>query len=243
MLDVLLQPEALLGLLMLTLIEIVLGIDNIIFISIMAGKLPVHQQETARRLGLLMALAFRVLLLLAIGYIIAMQAPLFYMGTMPISGRDLLLFLGGLFLLVKAGIELSHKVRPPRPASDATTLTGRVTFMGIVIQIIVIDIVFSFDSILTAVGLVENVTIMILAVVISMVVMLATARQVSDFVNRNPSIKILALLFLVFLGVYLMLAAIDITFSKGYLYAATAFALINELVNMAYRRNQRTTAQ
>ncbi len=242
MFDILLQPDALLGLLTLTLIEMGLGIANIIFISIMAGKLPVHQQEPARRLGVVMALVFRVLLLLAIGQIIAMQSPLFHLSTMPVSGRDLLLFLGGLFLLVKAGIELTHKVRPERTEANVVSTVARVTFMGIVTQIIVIDIVFSFDSILSAVGLVDNVTIMILAVVISMVVMLATARQVSDFVNRHPSIKILALLFLVFLGIYLMLAAVDVTVSKGYLYAGAAFALVNEWLNMAYRRNRRITA-
>lgn len=242
MFDFLLQHDALLGLLMLTLIEIVLGIDNIIFISIMAGKLPAHQQETARRLGLVMALVFRLLLLLAIGQIVAMQAPLFHLSAMPVSGRDLLLFLGGLFLLAKAGIELTHKVRPTQVEANRIGSTARVTFMGIVIQIIVIDIVFSFDSILSAVGLVDNVMIMILAVLISMVVMLATARQVSDFVNRHPSVKILALLFLVFLGVYLMLASVDVTLSKGYLYAGTAFALINEWLNMLYRRNRQATA-
>ena len=216
--------------------EIVLGIDNVIFISILADKLPARQREAARRVGLSLAVGLRIVLLLLIGWIVGLQESLFHIGSLGISGRDLILFFGGLFLVLKTLSELRQKTAVPKPSALSAQAQAGHTFAGIVLQIIMIDLVFSFDSILTAVGLVDSVALMIVAVLVSAVLMVVTAKTVSEFVSRHPSVKILALSFLLLIGGFLMLEAVDITLAKGYLYFGMGFGLLNELLNMRYRK-------
>ncbi len=221
--------EAIISLLTLTLLEIVLGIDNIIFISIVADKLPKEQQGKARTIGILLALVVRVGLLFAISWIVSLKEPLFYAFKIGFSGRDIILFLGGLFLLGKSTTEIHHKLE-----GDEEDATSRkvVSMRSAIIQIVLLDIVFSFDSILTAVGLVDSVYIMIIAVVIALGVMLAFARPISNFVNTHPSIKMLALSFLIMIGLLLVAEAFHVHVPKGYVYFAMAFSLLVEMLNL-----------
>jgi predicted tellurium resistance membrane protein TerC len=225
----LLTTEAIISLLTLSLLEIVLGIDNIIFISIVADKLPKEQQGKARTVGILLALIVRVGLLFAISWIVSLKEPLFYAFKMGFSGRDIILFLGGLFLLAKSTTEIHHKLE-----GDEGEATSRkvVSLRSAIIQIVLLDIVFSFDSILTAVGLVDNVYIMIIAVVIALGVMLAFAKAISNFVNNHPSIKMLALSFLIMIGLLLVAEAFHVHVPKGYVYFAMAFSLLVEMLNL-----------
>jgi predicted tellurium resistance membrane protein TerC len=234
------SAQAWISLLTLTFMEIVLGIDNIIFISIVVNRLPLAQQARGRSIGLLLALLCRVGLLLSISWIVGLKAALF---TLPlpwleepfgVSGRDLILFAGGLFLIGKSTTEIHTKLQGS--SEDEHGLGGSATMRSIIFQIIIIDIVFSFDSILTAVGLVDNVLIMILAVVFSMAVMLAFSGVVADFVNRNPTIKMLALSFLIMIGVMLVMEAFHKEIEKGYLYFAMFFSLLVEVLNMRLRK-------
>jgi predicted tellurium resistance membrane protein TerC len=221
--------EAIISLLTLSLLEIVLGIDNIIFISIISDRLPKEQQKKARTIGILLALIVRIGLLFGISWIVSLKEPLFYAFKMGFSGRDIILFLGGLFLLGKSTTEIHHKLEGDEESSAA----GKATSMrSAIIQIILLDIVFSFDSILTAVGLVDEVLIMIIAVIIALGVMLAFASAIANFVNNHPSIKMLALSFLIMIGLLLVAEAFHAHVPKGYVYFAMAFSLMVELLNL-----------
>ncbi|QHT68027.1 TerC family protein [Rhodocytophaga rosea] len=225
----LLTTEAIISLLTLTLLEIVLGIDNIIFISIVSDKLPKEQQKRARSIGILLALVVRVALLFGISWIVSLKEPLFYAFKMGFSGRDIILFLGGLFLLAKSTTEIHHKLEGATGESETPKV---VSMRSAIIQIVLLDIVFSFDSILTAVGLVDSVYIMIIAVVIALGVMLAFAQAISNFVNKHPSIKMLALSFLIMIGLLLVAEAFHVHVPKGYVYFAMAFSLLVEMLNL-----------
>ncbi len=230
------------SLLTLTFLEIVLGIDNIIFISIVVNLLPREKQPRGRTIGLLLALVFRIGLLTSISWLVNMRNPLFTLpiatadGPFGVTGRDLILMAGGLFLLYKSTIELYEKLQGHDDDSAGVGKAG-ATMLGVIIQIIIIDIVFSFDSILTAVGLVSNVLVMIAAVIFAMGIMLAFSGVVADFVNRNPTIKVLALSFLVMIGGMLVLEAAHQEVPKGYVYFAMFFSLGVELLNMRMRKN------
>jgi predicted tellurium resistance membrane protein TerC len=241
MFEIFADPQTWLSLVTLTLMEIVLGIDNIIFISIVAGKLPVSEQGKARTIGLMLALVFRVILLLFISHIVAMKDPLFTLDLpfglkdFGVTGRDLILFAGGLFLIAKSTTEIHGKLEGEE--EDEPTVKKVAESLGkVIVQVVIIDIVFSFDSILTAVGLVDHVTIMIMAVILSMCVMLAFSKMISDFVNNHPTIKMLALSFLIMIGFMLVLEALHQHVPKGYVYFAMAFSLAVELLNMRLRK-------
>ncbi|KAA9325375.1 TerC family protein [Adhaeribacter soli] len=240
MFEIFADPNTWISLVTLTLMEIVLGIDNIIFISIVAGKLPVEQQGRARTIGLMCALVFRVILLLFISHIVAMKDPLFTLDLpfgiedFGVTGRDIILFFGGLFLIAKSTTEIHGKLEGEE--EEHTIKKVAHSLSKVIFQIILIDIVFSFDSILTAVGLVEHVTIMIIAVILSMGVMLVFAKAISDFVNKHPTIKMLALSFLIMIGFMLILESLHQHVPKGYVYFAMAFSLAVELLNMRLRK-------
>ena len=208
--------------------EVVLGIDNIIFISILASKLPRHQQATARYIGLSLALIMRIGLLFALTWIMGLTKPLFTMLGHEISGRDLVLILGGLFLIAKATIEIHHSIEGGHEKEGPVA----ATFGMVIAQIVAIDIVFSLDSIITAVGLTSNLNIMIAAVICSMIVMLVAAGPVSDFVNRHPTTKMLALAFLVMIGAVLVANGFGVSVPKGYVYTAMAFSVLVEALNI-----------
>lgn len=228
-------PQGLFSLVTLSLMEIVLGIDNLIFIAIVSAKLKSKaNQNKARGIGLSIALVFRICLLFSISWIIGMKDALFSLGSWEVTGRDLILFAGGAFLIVKTSMEIYEKIN-----QQATTTKEKngaaLSLQSAILQITFLDIIFSFDSILTAVGLIRNVAIMIAAVIISMIVMLVFSAKVSDFINRHPTVKMLALTFLVAIGVLLVLESLHIEIEKGYVYSGLVFALIVELLNMAYR--------
>jgi predicted tellurium resistance membrane protein TerC len=226
---------SLISLLTLSVLEIVLGIDNIIFISIVAGKLPRSQQGRARTIGLMMALVMRVALLFSISWIVGLKEALFTIGGFGVTGRDLILFAGGVFLLYKTTMELHNKIQ----GYDEDEMNIRkISFNAIVMQIVLIDIVFSFDSILTAVGLVSNLLIMILAVILAMIIMILFSGKVSDFINDNPTIKVLALSFLLMIGVVLILEAFHEHVDKKFIYISIAFSLFVEMMNIRMRRKE-----
>ena len=226
--------DGLIGLFTLIIMEIVLGIDNIIFISILAGKLPKNQQEKARRIGLLLALGIRIILLFSITWIVGLKEPFFTIMDHGFSGRDIVLLAGGLFLMAKSTTEIHGKVTDEEDHTKKSRT--KLTLNSAILQIIGLDIIFSFDSILTAVGLVDDVSIMIIAVVVSMIVMMVSARAVSDFVNNHPTIKMLALSFLLMIGFMLTIEAFHVEVPKGYIYFAMAFSLLVELLNMRVRK-------
>ena len=230
----LLTVTGLISLFTLVVMEIVLGIDNIIFISILAGKLPKSQQARARKIGLSLALLMRIGLLFCISWIAGLQTDLFSIAGKGFSGRDLVLLAGGLFLIAKSTSEIHGKIEGEDDHKNPSL--KKITLRSAIFQIILLDIVFSFDSILTAIGLVDEIVTMILAVIISMLVMLAAAKSVSDFVNRNPTIKMLALAFLLMIGFMLVVEAFDVHVPKGYIYFAMAFSLIVELLNQQVRK-------
>ena len=229
------DPNAWIGLLTLTVLEIVLGIDNIIFISILAGKLPRPQQPKARRLGLMGAFVTRVLLLLSIAWISRLTTPLFAMAGIEITGRSLILLLGGLFLIAKATWEIHGKLEGEEHSS--ATKKAAASMAAVIAQIMVIDIVFSLDSVITAVGMVEQVEIMIAANVVALGLMLAAAGPISDFVDRHPTIKMLALSFLVLIGTNLVAEGLGQHIPKGYTYFAMAFSVGVEMLNLKLRKN------
>jgi predicted tellurium resistance membrane protein TerC len=226
------NPELWIALVTLTLLEIVLGIDNVVFISILAGKLPREQQARARQLGLSLALIMRILLLLTISYIAGLTKPLFSVMDHPVSGRDLILLLGGLFLIGKATHEIHGKLE-----GEDGTLSQRMkpSFMSVIIQILLLDIVFSLDSVITAIGLTEIIPIAVIAVVIAVMVMLVAAKPLSDFVSRHPTVKILALSFLLLIGMTLVAEGLGQHIPKGYVYFAMAFSVFVEIVNLRVR--------
>ncbi|HVG79418.1 MAG TPA: TerC family protein [Patescibacteria group bacterium] len=237
--DVFLTSDGLLSLLTLTALEIVLGVDNLVFIAIISGKLPASQQPLARKVGLALALLTRVALLMTITWIMGLTQPLF---TLPlpnreVSGRDLILLLGGLFLIAKATWEIYDKVEAGEHAPHQAG-GGRRGFMGVVLQIMLLDIVFSLDSVITAVGMVDEVAIMVAAVMIAMAIMLVAMEPVNGFIDRHPSLKILALAFLILIGVVLVADGLGEHLSKGYVYCSMAFSLGVELLNMRYRRRR-----
>jgi len=233
-LAIIFSVDGLIGLFTLIVMEIVLGIDNIIFISILAGKLPENQQDRARKIGLTFALGIRILLLFSISWIVGLKEPFFTILNHGFSGRDIVLLIGGLFLMAKSTSEIHGKI-----ADDEHTIGSSAKKLSInsaIAQIIGLDIIFSFDSILTAVGLVDHVSIMIIAVIVSLIVMLMAARSISDFVNKNPTIKMLALSFLLMIGFMLTIEAFHYEVPKGYIYFAMAFSLLVELLNMKVRK-------
>lgn len=234
--------DGLISLLTLALLEIVLGIDNIIFISIIAGRLPDKKsQRQARVIGLFLALIMRVGLLFGITWIISMKEDLFTLFDVGFSGRDIILFCGGIFLLAKTVSEIHEKIETSDD-SEAEKKMNIPSLVSIIIQIVLIDIVFSFDSILTAVGIVDNVYTMIAAVVISMLIMLAFSEKVSEFINKHPTIKMLALAFLLMIGFLLVLEAFDVHVPKPYVYSSMAFAFLVEILNMRMRRKKNKTS-
>ncbi len=222
----------------LTAMETVLGIDNIIFIAILVGKLPADKQDKIRNLGIGLALVIRILLLFSISWIMTLTEPLFTVFERSFSGRDLILLGGGLFLLAKSTFEIHHKVEgdPQVHLHEATPNKKNVSPGMMLGQILILDIVFSLDSVITAVGMANQVSIMVIAMVISMVIMLASAGKISSFVEKHPTIKILALSFLLLIGVMLMAEGMGAHVSKGYIYFAMAFSLAVELLNMRYRK-------
>ena len=224
---------SLISMLTLTVLEIVLGIDNIIFIAIIASKLPQRaDQRKARVAGLSLALLFRIALLFSITWVIGLKDPLFYISDFGATGRDLILFAGGVFLLYKTTIEIHNKIEG---GEEQGVNVKKVALGAIVMQIVFIDIVFSFDSILTAVGLVTNVLVMVMAVIIAMLIMLAFSEKVSDFINKHPTIKMLALAFLLMIGMILILDACHFHVPKQYIYVSMAFSLLVEGLNMRMR--------
>jgi len=243
--DFLLDPNLWIAFAMLTALEIVLGVDNIIFISILVGRLPAHQRDKARRLGLGFAMLSRLLLLFSLSWVMGLTADLFSVLGQGISGRDLVLLFGGLFLLWKASREIFVEVEageehgPGATDPAAIKAAGVRLFWGIIGQIAVIDIVFSLDSVITAVGMVDQLGVMVAAVVTSVGVMLFAAKPIGEFVDRHPSVKVLALAFLVMVGMALTAEAFDVHVPKGYIYAAMAFSLAVESLNIRARNKRR----
>lgn len=234
--EIFLQTETWIALATLTFLEIVLGVDNIIFISIVSNKLPEKQQPKARNLGLMLAMGFRILLLLGITWIIQLTDPLFTLPIIhePISVKDLILIGGGLFLLGKSVTEIHHKLEGGSVGKEEKK--GATSFTMVITQIILVDMVFSFDSILTAIGLVKEVLVMIIAVVISMLVMMAFAGAISRFISKHPTLQMLALSFLILIGFMLVVEGLGTHVDKGYIYFAIFFSLIVELLNMRLRK-------
>jgi predicted tellurium resistance membrane protein TerC len=238
--ELLTDPQAWIAFATLTALELVLGIDNIIFISILVDKLPPEKREFARRIGLFMAMFMRIALLLLLSVIVGLVAPLFTVFGQEISGRDLILILGGLFLIWKSTGEIHQSLEGEE--EHGGTAAGN-TMMGIILQIMVIDLVFSLDSIITAVGMVDEVAIMIAAVVCSVGLMMAFASSIGRFVSDHPSIKMLALTFLVVVGVVLMAEGLGHHIPKGYIYFAMAFSVIVEMLNIRFRKRSKTVVQ
>jgi len=225
--------SGLLALITLTFLEIVLGVDNVIFISILSSKLPASQQGRARRLGLLAAMGMRILLLLSIVWVIRLRAPLFHILERPISGRDLILIGGGLFLLAKATIEIHNRLEGEEGHRSARV---RPSFAAVISQIAVLDIVFSLDSVITAVGMADQISIMVVAVILAIGVMMFSAGAISTFVNRHPTVKVLALSFLLLIGVALIGDGLGMHIPKGYIYFAMGFSVFVEMINLRVRR-------
>jgi len=223
------EPGSLIALLTLTVLEIVLGIDNIIFISILAGKLPKDQQNKARLIGLSLAMITRILLLFSIVWIMKLTLPLFTVLGQEISGRDIILIAGGLFLLAKSTFEIHDKLEGEEGHISAKAAKS---FGSVIVQILLLDVVFSLDSVITAVGMANNIVIMILAVVIAVGVMMASSKSISDFVEKHPTVKMLALSFLLLIGVSLIAEGLEQHIPKGYIYFAMAFSIFVEMLNL-----------
>jgi predicted tellurium resistance membrane protein TerC len=231
--DALFTSSGLIALITLTILEIVLGVDNVIFISILSSKLPASQQGKARRIGLLVAMGARILLLLSIVWVIRLTAPLFVVLGRPISGRDLILIGGGLFLLAKATTEIHERLEGEQ--GHATTRV-HPSFAAVIAQIAVLDIVFSLDSVITAVGMAGEISIMVTAVILAVGVMMFAAGPISTFVNRHPTIKVLALSFLLLIGMSLVGEGLGMHIPKGYIYFAMGFSIFVELINLRVRK-------
>ncbi|WP_406673923.1 TerC family protein [Nonomuraea sp. N2-4H] len=234
MLDWVADPQIWIGFLTLVALEIVLGIDNIIFISILAGKLPPERRDRARVLGLSAALVSRLLLLLGLSWVVRLTDPLFAVFGHEISGRDLILLLGGLFLLGKSVTEIHHNMEAPHEEEGGKKVAA-TSFASVILQIMVLDIVFSLDSVITAVGMVDELGVMIAAVIVAVAVMLFASGPISRFVDSHPTIKMLALAFLVLIGVMLVAEGLDQHIPKGYIYFAMAFSVVVELLNIRVR--------
>jgi predicted tellurium resistance membrane protein TerC len=242
--EFLLDPNLWIAFAMLTALEIVLGVDNIIFLSILVGRLPAAQRDKARRLGLAMAMGTRLLLLFSLSWVMGLTNDLFAVAGHGISGRDLVLLLGGLFLLYKASHEIFVEVEareldgPPPASPAAAAAAGKRLLWGVVAQIAVIDVVFSLDSVITAVGMVDHIGVMVAAVLASVGVMMFAAKSIGEFVDSHPSVKVLALAFLVMVGMALTAEAFGTHVPKGYIYAAMAFSLAVEALNIRARRKR-----
>ncbi|MCB0408951.1 MAG: TerC family protein [Flavobacteriales bacterium] len=231
--DIFLQLDTWIALLTLTFLEIVLGIDNIIFISIVAGKLPEEQQKKARFIGLSLALIVRILLLFGITWLIGLTDPLFSISEFEFSWRDIILLVGGLFLIAKSTSEIHHKIEGHEAEEKQIK---KKAFSSAIFQIVALDIIFSFDSILTAVGLTKEITLMIIAVIASIIVMMIFAGKISDFINKHPTLQVLALSFLILIGFMLAIEAFQFHVPKGYIYFAVFFSLIVEMINIRVRK-------
>ena len=229
------DPNMWMGLATLTALEIVLGIDNIVFLSVIVSKLPQNQQASARRIGLLAAMGMRLALLAGITWVMQLTAPLFSAFGHDISGRDLILIFGGLFLIAKASKEIHHTLDEPEEQGPGKIMSS---FAMTIIQIMLLDIIFSLDSVITAVGLVDHLSIMVIAVILSVLVMLMAAKTIGDFVERNPSVKMLALSFLILIGFVLLLDGVAIHVPKGYIYFAMAFSLSVETLNLVNQKRK-----
>ena len=229
------DPQALIALLTLTVLEIVLGIDNIIFISILSGKLPKENQKKARLVGLGLAMITRILLLFSISLIVKLTEPFFTVYGLGISGRDLILILGGLFLLAKSTMEIHSKLEGHE---DHHEVKAKVSFVSVIIQILLLDIVFSLDSVITAIGMANDLPVMIIAVIIAVIFMMFFSGSISDFVEKHPTIKILALSFLLLIGFSLIVEGLHQHIPKGYIYFAMAFSVFVEMLNLKMRKKK-----
>lgn len=233
--EIFLSAESWIALLTLTFLEIVLGVDNIIFISIVSNKLPANQQQKARMTGLILALVFRIAMLLSISWIIGFTEPLFSVFEHEISIRDLILLIGGIFLIFKSTVEIHHKMEGQHDEKGKKELA---TFGQVIIQIVALDVIFSFDSILTAIGLTDEVLLMVIAITIAIGVMIAFAGTISEFIKKHPTLEVLALSFLILIGFMLLIEAFEFHVPKGYIYFAVFFSLFVEIVNMRIRKKK-----
>jgi len=233
----LLNPQIWIALLTLTVLEIVLGVDNIIFISILAGKLPAAERDKARRVGLALAMLMRIALLLSLTWVMKLTSPLFSAFGHGISGRDLILLVGGMFLIGKSTFEIHEKLEGTEGHSSAK---AAATYRGVIVQIMLLDIIFSLDSVITAVGMAQQVSVMIAAVVISVIFMMWWSSAIGDFVERHPTIKMLALSFLILIGVNLVADGLGQHIPKGYTYFAMAFSVMVEMINLKLRARTET---
>lgn len=234
------DPQSWIALLTLTALEIVLGIDNIIFISILAGKLPENQQDRARSIGLLMAMVTRILLLLSLNWIAQLTSPIFQISNFDVSGRDLILLIGGLFLLGKATLEIHDKLEG-KAGHDAAKV--KASFVGVIAQIMLLDIVFSLDSVITAVGMANEIGVMVTAVVIAVLIMMVASGPISRYIENRPTLKILALSFLLLIGVNLVAEGLHFHIPKGYTYFAMFFSFFVEMLNLRLRSKEREPVQ
>ena len=232
----LMDPSIWMALLTLSALEIVLGIDNIIFIAILAGKLPKHQQARGRTIGLFLAMLTRIGLLFSITLIMKLTKPLFAILSVEISGRDIILMAGGLFLLGKSTLEIHSNLEGAESGAAGPRAHKRVTFAGVIMQIMLLDIVFSIDSVITAIGLAKQLGVMVSAIIIAVIVMIFLAGKISAFVERHPTIKILALSFLLLIGFSLVGEGLDLHIPKGYIYFAMAFSIFVEILNLRMRK-------
>jgi predicted tellurium resistance membrane protein TerC len=245
MMHALTDPQTWISLVTLTLLEIVLGIDNIVFITILSGKLPVAQQPRARKLGLAAALITRLMLLASLSFIVKLTRPLFSVLSHEISGRDLVLILGGLFLLYKSTVEIHEKVTHEEdmagnPLGAQKSGKKAISFASVIVQIMFLDIIFSLDSVITAVGMVDNLYVMMAAVIIAVIIMLVAVNPISDLVNKYPTIKVLALSFLLLVGMALVGEGLGLHIPKGYIYFAMFFSMSVEVLNIKMSRGGKT---
>ena len=228
------DPEAWVSLATLTALEIVLGVDNIIFISILVGRLPESQRQSGRIIGLGLAMLTRILLLMSLAWMMKLTAPLFTLFNQAISGRDLILLIGGLFLIIKSFREIKEAINHQEHHNSESK--NKVSYLGVLIQVAVLDIVFSLDSVITAVGMASHLPVMILAIIIAVGVMMFAAKPIGDFVDTHSTLKILALAFLVLVGISLIAESLDIHIPKGYIYFAMGFSVVVEMINIRMRR-------
>lgn len=229
------EPQAWIAFLTLVSLELVLGVDNVIFISILASKLPVEQQSKARRIGLALAVFSRILLLLSLSWIIGLTEPLFEIFGRAVSGRDLILILGGLFLMGKATFEIHEKLEGTEGHSSDQV---KASFTSVIIQVLLLDVVFSLDSVITAVGMVDEIAIMVSAVIIAAIVMIISADPIGEFVEQHPTVKMLALSFLLLIGFTLVLEGVHQHIPKGYIYFAMGFSVFVEMLNLRLRKSR-----
>lgn len=234
--EALFTVEAIVPFLTLCALELVLGVDNVIFISILSSRLPKDQQQKARTVGLSLAVITRILLLMSLTWVIGLTAPIFTVFSQEISGRDLILLIGGLFLIGKSTHEIHQKLEA---AEEITASSASAKFASVIFQILLLDIVFSLDSVITAVGMVDQISIMVAAVLVSTLIMVLSAKAISEFVDRHPTIKMLALSFLLLIGVTLLAEGLDQHISKGYIYFAMAFSLFVEVLNIRMKKKSK----